>query len=179
MNLLVCGSTEGSRDKPRHASPLIVRAWGAAVIILCVLAAILTWEVRRQGSRVHDLERTLFAVRDSLKTYGKKLLDSIARDSPIAEIQLLDSRYDPRYVEQQRHLHQTVKAGLRTRPDLIPFKAVLGGRMDFRDIVVLDNRWAYAHCDDGHVEGRVLLEWERTGGSTLKWKVVASHPNLP
>ena len=64
------------------------------------------------------------------------------------------------------------------RPEVIPFEGRLGGTMDFYDpdrINVLSDRWVYAEFDDGHSQGAMLLEYERTEGGTIKWSVIDAY----
>lgn len=64
---------------------------------------------------------------------------------------------------------------LAGQPELIGHGAVLGGRMHFvpEEIHVLSDRWVMATFEDGHIRGRMLLEYEVAFG-TIDWRVLAS-----
>ncbi|MFO8065780.1 MAG: hypothetical protein ACQETQ_05595 [Spirochaetota bacterium] len=67
-----------------------------------------------------------------------------------------------------------IRKSLMERPDVIPFEGQLGGTMDFYDpdnIHVLSDRWVYAKFDDGHSQGAMLLEYERTADGGIEWDV--------
>lgn len=69
-------------------------------------------------------------------------------------------------------------ADLKQHRELIPYKGILGGTMNFYDdskIWVLTKRWVFAYFEDGHVAGYLLLEYEVTQGGKITWKTVASY----
>ncbi|MEK7996117.1 MAG: hypothetical protein AAB403_20150, partial [Planctomycetota bacterium] len=54
-------------------------------------------------------------------------------------------------------------ADLKQHRELIPYKGILGGTMNFYDdsrIWVLTKKWVLAYFEDGHVAGYLLLEYE-------------------
>jgi hypothetical protein len=66
-------------------------------------------------------------------------------------------------------------ADLRSSPRLIGAEAVLGGTMGFHDrdaIRVLNDRWAFARYDDGHIMGAMLLRYTVSAGE-VTWEVIA------
>jgi len=61
--------------------------------------------------------------------------------------------------------------------ELIPYAGVLGGKMGFYNkekIYVLSDKWVYAHFDDGHINGYMLLSYSVNNG-TISWKVIDSY----
>jgi hypothetical protein len=71
-----------------------------------------------------------------------------------------------------------ITADLKQHHELIPYKGVLGGTMNFYDdskIWVLTKKWVLAYFEDGHVAGYLLLEYEITQGGKIHWKTVASY----
>lgn len=84
---------------------------------------------------------------------------------PVLEINNIDNPID------------YLKKDLIKRKDLIPYKGVLGGTMGFYDennIHVLNRRWVFAHFEDGHIGGQVLLEYEILKDGKINWKVMDS-----
>lgn len=72
-----------------------------------------------------------------------------------------------------------LKTDLKERKDLIPYKGVLGGTMGFYDdksIHILNYKWVYAHFEDGHIGGEMLLEYDISEDGKINWKVIASFP---
>jgi hypothetical protein len=68
-----------------------------------------------------------------------------------------------------------LKKDLIKRKDLIPFTGVLGGIMGFYDensIHVLNYKWIYAHFEDGHIGGEILLEYKILEDGKINWKVI-------
>ena len=68
-----------------------------------------------------------------------------------------------------------IKKDLIKRNDLIPFEGVLGGTMGFYDenrIHILNYRWVYAHFEDGHIGGEMLLEYDISEDGKIKWNII-------
>jgi hypothetical protein len=66
---------------------------------------------------------------------------------------------------------------LRQRPELVPHEAVLGGRMYFveSESYVLSDRWVLATFEDGHIRGRMLLEYRLSNHGEITWRVLDSY----
>lgn len=72
-----------------------------------------------------------------------------------------------------------IKKDLIKRSDVIPYAGVLGGTMGFYDenrIHILNYKWVYAHFEDGHIGGEMLLEYDISEDGKINWKVIASFP---
>jgi len=69
-----------------------------------------------------------------------------------------------------------LRGDLMKHRDLIPFKGVLGGTMDFveNSITLLSPQWVYAEFEDGHIAGRCLLIFEVAPGGSLSWRVLSA-----
>jgi len=82
---------------------------------------------------------------------------------------------------KKKGLHDPVSeiiTDLKQHRELIPYKGVLGGTMNFYDdsrIWVLTKKWVLAYFEDGHVAGYLLLEYEVTQDGKISWKTVASY----
>lgn len=63
-----------------------------------------------------------------------------------------------------------LRGSLEAHPELIPYKAVLGGTMGFEDIVFLRPPFVFAGFEDGHIEGHMLLEYQVLDNSRISWK---------
>lgn len=61
----------------------------------------------------------------------------------------------------------------RKQNELIPTKGVLGGTMAIRDTRILNDRYALAYYEDGHIGGYMLLKYEVKDGK-ISWTVVDS-----
>lgn len=62
---------------------------------------------------------------------------------------------------------------------LIPFDGVLGGSMGWQPggSYLLNDRWAYAAFEDGHVAGYALLKYEINTDKSIKWTVIDAFIN--
>ncbi|MBW2039986.1 MAG: hypothetical protein JRI46_10435 [Deltaproteobacteria bacterium] len=73
---------------------------------------------------------------------------------------------------------EDLAADLMQHRELIPFEGVLGGTVGFyskKDIHVLTSRWVLASFEDGHVGGRMLLEYRISPGGKISWKVLSAY----
>lgn len=61
----------------------------------------------------------------------------------------------------------------RKQGQLIPTEGVMGGTMAIRDTRILNDRYAMAYYEDGHIGGYMLLKYEVNNGK-INWKVVDS-----
>ncbi|MCX2739999.1 hypothetical protein [Pontibacter anaerobius] len=61
----------------------------------------------------------------------------------------------------------------RKQSELIPTKGVLGGTMAIRDSRILNDRYALAYYEDGHIGGYMLLKYEVKDGK-ISWTVLDS-----
>lgn len=68
-----------------------------------------------------------------------------------------------------------ITSDLMSKPELIPYKGVLGGTMRTWDVSLLGNHWAVAYIEDGHVAGKMLLKYSVTKDKKVKWVVMDSY----
>jgi len=61
----------------------------------------------------------------------------------------------------------------RKQGELIPTEGVLGGTMAIRDARILNDRYALAYYEDGHIAGNMILRYEVSNGK-ISWKVLDS-----
>ncbi len=66
-------------------------------------------------------------------------------------------------------------ADLKSRKELIPYKAVVGGRMYFCEVYVLNGRWVLASFEDGHIMGRMFLRYSVGNNGRISWQVIDSY----
>ncbi|HET7361685.1 MAG TPA: hypothetical protein VFI78_07110, partial [Salinimicrobium sp.] len=70
---------------------------------------------------------------------------------------------------------ETIKKALKARPELIPMESVLGGEMQFRKITILSDSWLFAMYDDGHVQGKSLIEYKLQPDGELQFEILVSE----
>ncbi|MDX5420932.1 MAG: hypothetical protein LPK14_01660 [Hymenobacteraceae bacterium] len=61
----------------------------------------------------------------------------------------------------------------RKQSKLIPTEGVLGGTMAIRDTRILNDRYALAYYEDGHIGGYMILKYDVNNGN-INWTVVDS-----
>ena len=68
-----------------------------------------------------------------------------------------------------------IKNQLRNQPERIPLSPAVGGTMAFRKIDIISEKWLLAIYDDGHVQGKAIMEYELQPNGTVKYTVVATQ----
>lgn len=107
-----------------------------------------------------------------------KETNHVHTDGPASAIELLS--WDVQAM-QKKGLNDPVAdiiTDLKRHRELIPYKGVLGGTMNFYDdskIWILTKKWVLAYFEDGHVAGYLLLEYEIAQDGRIIWKTVASY----
>ena len=95
-----------------------------------------------------------------------KAIDSIGSGYPLFFGKKYDGIEDP---------EQFIKNQLRNQPEKIPLSPVLGGNMEFRKIDVISEKWLLAIYDDGHVQGKALMEYQLQPNGSVKYTIVATQ----
>ena len=70
---------------------------------------------------------------------------------------------------------QFIENQLRNQPERIPLSPVVGGDMAFRKIDIISEKWLLAIYDDGHIQGKAIMEYELLPNGTVKYSIVATQ----
>ena len=128
----------------------------ALILTLGVLVAILAVKWKNAEQRAERAERLSVAPikqRVLLADFEIAQLKDLGLQDPVADL----------------------KADLTSRPEIIPYEGVLGGKMAFYDkdaMVFLPGRYVYAAGDDGHYEVHALLRYEVSQGGSIRWRLI-------
>ncbi|MDD5149475.1 MAG: hypothetical protein PHC28_03200 [Flavobacterium sp.] len=66
-----------------------------------------------------------------------------------------------------------IENALREKPELIPLKPTLGGKMVFDNIQIPGKEWVIADYSDGHVQGRTIYSY-KLNNNKLEFKILKS-----
>lgn len=61
---------------------------------------------------------------------------------------------------------------LINKPELIPYDGVLGGTMMFNQVYLLNDQWAFARFEDGHIAGSALYQYKISSDHSITWKLI-------
>lgn len=169
------GTRDAMSGPPQAPAGLRTALWGIAVAVLGLgIALIATIQILQTERRAHErTQASLESLRDSLRAAARSAPagGAPARIEGISRAELARLR--------DRGLADPVadlKADLARHPELIPVEPVLGGKMGFyapERIWILNDRWAYADFEDGHVGGSMLLEY-RVESGRVRWRRLAT-----
>lgn len=68
-----------------------------------------------------------------------------------------------------------IENSLRNKPELIPLKAVLGGKMNFGNIQILGNKYIIADYSNGHIKGKSIYIYKLNNKGDLEFEFVDSE----
>ena len=68
-----------------------------------------------------------------------------------------------------------IDSSLRSQPQQIPLKAVLGGTMQFYKIQLINDRWVYAEYEDGHISGSAIFQYSFNQDGSPQFKPVLQY----
>jgi len=126
-------------------------------------------ELRDSREKGELLSEQIGTLEDSLKQLEKRL-----RDVPA-----LNSWDIDKFKEKGlQNPSEDLMTDLRNHRELIPYKGVLGGTMNFYqkdDIHILTSKWVFASFDDGHIGGYMLLEYTVSNAGKISWRVIDSY----
>ena len=61
---------------------------------------------------------------------------------------------------------------LKEQPEIIPMKAVLGGKMHFLNVQILGREWIIADYEDGHVMGKAIFQYKVNKDGKVDFKLL-------
>lgn len=64
---------------------------------------------------------------------------------------------------------------LKNRPEIIPMKAVLGGKMHFLNVQVLGREWIIADYEDGHVLGKAIFKYKVGKDGKVSFELISQE----
>lgn len=148
------------------------------IVFILPLIFIVGCDNNRRTEKEQQLQKAVSAI-DSLTSEVKKV--KITSDSLQALLNEKDMflKSDTVYFGPEFNAipnpAETIKKALKARPELIPIEPVLGGEMQYRKITILSDSWLFAMYDDGHVQGKSLIEYELQPNGELQFKILISE----
>jgi len=61
--------------------------------------------------------------------------------------------------------------------EFIPYRGIVGGKMQFFEVYVISTRLVRAYFEDGHIGGWMMLEYRVNKGGRISWEVLESYLN--
>lgn len=64
---------------------------------------------------------------------------------------------------------------LKEQPEIIPMKAVLGGKMHFLNVQILGREWIIADYEDGHVLGKAIFKYRVGKDGNVTYELISQE----
>ena len=149
--------------------------WITFSVILVVLAFVLFLKNISYKSKLISTQQH----EKMLTTEIEDLKNSLDESEKLLKSQSLLRNWDLKRLKEKglRDPIKDIITDLIKHKELIPYKGVLGGVMHFYEsgIYVLTPKWVYAYFEDGHIAGRMLLEYQVSDEGKISWRVVDSY----
>src|SRR5262249_20179289 len=145
--------------------PVFTIALGVALAITATWWQLAERRARAAESRLQEVRARLSTLTDSLRAATPPPA-TMPSASDLAELKSLGLSDPPRQILEDLARH----------PELIPFKGVDGGMLQFypAQSALVNRDWAYGYFEDGHVAGRGLFEYRVSPGGQIAWKRVVA-----
>lgn len=146
--------------------------WFGALVILFAVAVFMLIRMIQLNSEISDYHRTNSLLVERVDS----LVNQLGHLPPPKSQRLLLSAYDIQQMKEKGLTNpvQDLITDLRMHPELIPYESVLGGEMRFfkDEIYVLTSKWVLAYFEDGHIAGKILLEYSVDENGAISWQVI-------
>lgn len=152
---------------------LLVALFTIQLFVIYVISLQKTWyeqKLKDAMERLHVLDAEVEYLKSvALPQTGKQISGNSLLSA--AELSILRSQglQDP---------VKDITTNLIRNRDIIPYPGMAGGRMSFynaRNIYILSGNWVFAVFEDGHVTGKILLEYNIDDNGNISWKVIDSY----
>ncbi|WP_026464122.1 hypothetical protein [Adhaeribacter aquaticus] len=64
---------------------------------------------------------------------------------------------------------------IKNQQNLIKVNGSVGGTMNIREVQILNNRYALAYFEDGHIGGYMMLRYEVKSSTDISWQVLDQY----
>lgn len=144
------------------------------IALLLILTSLVFSSCKDNEREMAETERELDSLSRELAEY-KKTSDSLqaliekgdmASDYKVYYGKKFDSIEDP---------EEFIIETLKKKPELIPLKPKVGGKMAFRKVKVLTEEWVLGIYDDGHIEGKSIYSYHMQPDGKLKFTHITSR----
>lgn len=103
----------------------------------------------------------------------------VENDSLQQELLLLESRSPVVFSEAFDTIQNPetfIVEALKSDPELIPEKGVLGGTMQFINTEILNERFIWAEFEDGHINGQAIYQYRLSKEGKPQFKLISKIP---
>ncbi len=123
-------------------------------------------EEAKTNLKINELNAQVNTLKVKIDSLQKELLRLESRN-PVVFSKAFDTIPNPEAF--------IVKA-LRSDPELIPEKGVLGGKMQFINTEILNERFIWAEFEDGHINGQAIYQYRLSKEGKPQFKLISKIP---
>ena len=122
-----------------------------------------------------EIEQT--ETNDTNSENQKKVVDSVTEipaEKKTASNYWFDAEYEGEKLIKNgiNNPEAFIEKSLRERTQLIPTKAVLGGKMNFGNIQILSSEWLISDFSDGHILGKAIYRYSLNSKDQLEFELL-------
>ncbi|HEY9185044.1 MAG TPA: hypothetical protein VIM94_06950 [Salegentibacter sp.] len=100
----------------------------------------------------------------------------VENDSLQEELFMLESRNPvvfPEAFDTIPNPEEFISEALKSDPELIPEKGVLGGKMQFINTEILNERFIWAEFEDGHINGQAIYQYRLSKEGKPQFRLIS------
>jgi hypothetical protein len=142
-------------------------------ILVITLLSIFTLSCERQNHDENLHAEKLKSEIELLKHKNDSLKEELTK-AKLKESYWFDIEYEGQKLTKKgiKNPEKFIKNSLREKPELIPLKPTLGGKMEFGNFKILSDEWIIADYNDGHVEGKTIYSYKLDKNNKLEFKIL-------
>ena len=144
-------------------------------IIIAAISVFFISQFRDKLVESYENEEKLVVIVDSLLDQQEKV-----RSAQPSIPRMNQSEYARLEAKGLNDPDEELIEDLKKNEDIIPHEGRLGGTMGFyipENIFILNDKWAFAYFEDGHVAGNMLLKYHVDEDGKIEWEVLDSYLN--
>ncbi len=123
-------------------------------------------EEEKTKLKINDLKAQVDALKVENDSLQKELLLLESRN-PVVFSEAFDSITNP---------EAFIVEALKSDPELIPEEGVLGGKMQFINTEILNERFIWAEFEDGHINGQAIYQYRLSKEGKPQFRLISKIP---
>ncbi|WP_281637985.1 hypothetical protein [Flavobacterium marginilacus] len=141
--------------------------------LITILLSISILSCERQNHDNNLYNEKLKSENELLKHKNDSLKNELNKAN-LKESYWFDAEYEGLKLTERgiKKPEQFIINSLQKKPELIPLKPALGGKMEFGNFKILSDEWIIVDYSDGHVEGKTIYSYKLNKNNTLEFKIL-------
>lgn len=120
----------------------------------------------------NTVNKLVNSYNEALKANKSLEIENNSLNQSVQRFEMLDTIALTELREKGIEDYKLIENDLMEKSELITIEGILGGTMYFRDVRLLNDQWAYATFDDGHIMGAGLYKFSINNSQDIDWEEI-------